>query len=162
MSGLFRRLRRRKTADDEGEAAEPPAGDDAPSDPDIYPHRAPAAEGDPDIVAEPEVASPDATVTGEDTESEVSPAPPESEPAPHAPTPSAEPRGPAEEVRPAVPEVRPAVEVPAASGPPPLPAVDEDVGRAAHRPLTAPTRCFLCGTEMAGSFCPTCRMTWNE
>jgi hypothetical protein len=46
--------------------------------------------------------------------------------------------------------------------PPPLPEADRDAATsslASHRPAT---KCFVCSTEMQGTFCPTCRMDWNE
>jgi hypothetical protein len=159
MSGLFRRLRRRKTADADEEPAEEPPGD-APEDPDIYPHRAPGEEGDPDIVAEPATAEETRSETGSDSDLDFGPAPSEPATAPEGPTPRTP--SPDGEVRPEIPDVRPDLAPASPSAPPPLPAQDEDAGRSTHRPLTASNRCFLCGTEMTGSFCPTCRMTWNE
>ncbi len=46
--------------------------------------------------------------------------------------------------------------------PPPLPPADLESVRAANPPRAGSDRCFLCNTELLGSYCPTCRMTWNE
>ena len=57
-------------------------------------------------------------------------------------------------------DVAPALEISAA--PPPLPEADREAAMGSltrHRPGT---KCFLCGAEMQGTFCPTCRMDWNE
>lgn len=49
----------------------------------------------------------------------------------------------------------------APGGAPPLPQAKE-ARSVHHRAGTRPTRCFVCDTELAGAFCPTCRMTWVE
>jgi hypothetical protein len=155
MAGLFRRLRGRKPKEDEEDAGEPPV-DETTGDPDIYPHRAPGSDGDPDIVGEPEpaeVADPDA---------EIGPAAPTMAEGP-ASAAAIESPVPAEVPVPTPAFDSPGVDVPLATGPPPrLPEADEAAGGSPHRPLAGSTRCFLCGTEMTGSFCPTCRMTWND
>jgi hypothetical protein len=168
MSGLFRRLRRRKSSDDDEGEATPPLAEETPSDPDIYPHRGPDDSGDPDIVADETPVAEDPTLAGEDAEpqfgpdgSEPLPSSPERELGATGPSPA-----PGDDIHPKLPEVAPdpGLSPPptTVSAPPPLPSVDEDADRAPHRPLAAPSRCFLCGTELNGSYCPTCRMTWNE
>jgi hypothetical protein len=160
MSGLLRRFRRAKPKEEE-EPAEPPA---VPSseDTDIYPHRAPDRRGDPDIEPEPE---PRPEVGGQVDRATVEPPRVEDEigPASTFETPA----GPALESPASEPSLsEPAPLAPVAGVPlstrPPLPEAEAGAVRSAHRPLTATTRCFLCGTEMNGSFCPTCRMTWND
>jgi hypothetical protein len=168
MSGLFRRLRRRKSSDEDEAEVPPPLAEETPSDPDIYPHRGPDDPGDPDIVADGTPVTEDPTVAGEDAEPLTGPD--TSERLPSAPELEDGPRGPseasAEDLQSKFPEVvpdpGPTPPPGTLSAPPPLPSVDEDADRAPHRPLAAPSRCFLCGTELNGSFCPTCRMTWNE
>jgi hypothetical protein len=156
MAGLFRRLRRKPK--EEGEEAEvvEPAADEASGDPDIYPHRAPAVDGDPDIVGEPE---PTATP---DEDAEIGPASPSMTEESSSPE-GAESPVQAEATAPTSAFDSPSIEMPLATGPPPrLPEADEAAGGSPHRPLAGSTRCFLCGSEMTGSFCPTCRMTWND
>jgi hypothetical protein len=161
MSGLFRRFRRPKPKDGEEPVEE--SGEPTESDSDIYPHRAPDRTGDPDIEGAPPEAPP-----GPDEASDVVAGPPvlpdEIGPPPaepQLPTPTApEAPPPPSPTAPERPPVPPGTE--RAPTRPPLPEADADAGRAVHRPLSPPTRCFLCGTEMTGSFCPTCRMTWNE
>ncbi|HKV89605.1 MAG TPA: hypothetical protein VJQ43_00210 [Thermoplasmata archaeon] len=155
MSGLFRRLRQRKaTPEEDPEASSEPSAESGDSD--IYPHRKPPRRGDPDIETEPS-PTPDAEgdVGAEPTPlpEEIGP-PPLDETSPEAPVPPAPPEG-------IVPPAPPPEDLP--SGPPPkLPEADADGARSAHRPLAAPSRCFVCGTDMTGSYCPTCRMTWTE
>ena len=156
MAGLFRRLRRKPKEEGEEPELVEPVVDEGSGDPDIYPHRAPGVEGDPDIVGEPE-----STETA-DADAEIGSA---SEPMTEetASPEGAETRVPAVATTPTTAFDGPAVEVPLATGPPPrLPEADEAAGGAPHRPLAGSTRCFLCGSEMTGSFCPTCRMTWND
>jgi hypothetical protein len=161
MSGLLRRFRRAKPKEEEEEPAETPAVP-AAEDTDIYPHRAPERRGDPDIEPEPE---PRPEVGGQIDEAAVGPPRVEDEigPAPTVETSAGTaPEPPASEPSLSEPApLAPVAEVPL-SPRPPLPEAEAGAGRSAHRPLTATTRCFLCGTEMNGSFCPTCRMTWND
>jgi hypothetical protein len=154
MSGLLRRFRRGKPKEEED--SEPVESPDAArdGDSDIYPHRAPTRSGKPAARRESEGPSGPQEEGGEvvpppvELPEEIGPAPdePSELPSPPAPEPTAT------EPVPVLPE----------SAPPRLPDAATDASRSVHRPLTAPTRCFLCGTEMSGSFCPTCRMTWNE
>ncbi len=55
----------------------------------------------------------------------------------------------------------PSVELPAAP-PPPLPEADRDAATSSLSRHRVATSCFLCGTEVQGTYCPTCRMDWNE
>jgi hypothetical protein len=48
------------------------------------------------------------------------------------------------------------------SAPPPLPEADRDAARSSLAPRRNATKCFLCGTEMDGPWCPTCRMAWTD
>lgn len=162
MSGLLRRFRRPKPKDEDEEPAATPSGGEV-EESDIYPHRGPARSGDPDIEPAPEHPSP---APSDDEEVAPSPAVPDE----IGPAPTTEPQGSephtepdASRAAPAIEPVpvEPGVEVPI-SAPPPLPEAEAGSGRNVHRPLSAPTRCFLCGTEMNGSFCPTCRMSWND
>jgi hypothetical protein len=151
MSGLLRRFRRGKPkAEEEPEPVDVPEEPGA-GDTDIYPHPAPAApEGDDPALA------PEGPVIAEEQGGEwVGPPaelPEEIGPPPAAPAEA----GPLDRT-----ELAPPLELPA-TPPPRLPEASAGAVRSAHRPLTAPGHCFLCGTEMSGSFCPTCRMTWNE
>ncbi|MCI4362246.1 MAG: hypothetical protein L3J77_03545 [Thermoplasmata archaeon] len=156
MAGLFRRLRRKPKEEGEEPEVVEPVVDETSGDPDIYPHRAPGVDGDPDIVGEPEPAE------TADADAEIGPASPsmidEAASPEGAETPVA-----AEASLSTSGFDGPVLEVPLATGPPPrLPEADEAAGGAPHRPLAGSTRCFLCGSEMTGSFCPTCRMTWND
>ncbi|MCI4356272.1 MAG: hypothetical protein L3K18_03895 [Thermoplasmata archaeon] len=157
MAGLFRRLRLRKPKEEGEEAgAGEPVGEEASGDPDIYPHRAPEVDGDPDIVGEPEPAETD------DAESEFGPT------SPSTAQEMSSPEGAESQASAETPALTPAfdgpsLELPLSIGPPPrLPEADVAAGGSSHRPLAGSTRCFLCGSEMSGSFCPTCRMTWND
>src|SRR5580698_5370790 len=160
MSGLLRRFRRPKPKDEDEEPAETPATGEV-EESDIYPHRGPDRAGDPDIESPPERPAP-----SENDESIPTPElPDEIGPAPATDLPSSETRpGPGES--PVVPTVEPLPLEPVpgvpVSAPPPLPEAEAGSGRNVHRHLSASSRCFLCGTEMNGSFCPTCRMSWNE
>ncbi|MCI4325094.1 MAG: hypothetical protein L3K00_04320 [Thermoplasmata archaeon] len=160
MSGLLRRFRRGKPKEEE-EADTPDTPEEVrESDADIYPHRAPErpkrrddrpSEDEPPAVEEEggDVVAPPAELP-----EEIGPAPethePRVGPAPLAP--------PVSETAPLA-ETRPDVPSPA---PPRLPEAADGGSRSAHRPLTAPGHCFLCGAELSGAFCPVCRMTWNE
>ena len=172
MSGFLRRLRGRRPKDDEAEAGDEPVEGEPSGDTDIYPHRSNDRPDDPDIAAAPEPAPIDASEPEPPRPPTVAPGPrPSSAPrptpgprapaAPAAPMPAPE-RTPDPAPPPAVPAVAPEVAVVPSSAPPPLPLAGTDLGSSSHRPLTAPTRCFLCGSEMTGSYCPVCRMTWNE
>ena len=46
--------------------------------------------------------------------------------------------------------------------PPPLPQENPDVASGHPAVRGSFTRCFLCDSELEGSSCPTCRMTWVE
>jgi hypothetical protein len=46
--------------------------------------------------------------------------------------------------------------------PPPLPEPDVEGGQPPPRSRLQSSRCFLCGTEMDGPWCPKCRMAWND
>jgi hypothetical protein len=166
MSGLLRRFRRPKPKEEEEAPADAPV-EPTEEDADIYPHRGPPRRrGDPDIEPEPE-PRPGSVESGDEVAAEPDPVSVEIGPAPASEPsldPPKSPGGEPDSPVPARPEPvpdGPAPEIPLPSRPP-LPLADADAGRPAHRPLSAPTRCFLCGTEMNGSTCPTCRMTWNE
>ncbi|HEV8049808.1 MAG TPA: hypothetical protein VGP88_04375 [Thermoplasmata archaeon] len=161
MSGIFRRFRRPKPKEEEEEPVDAPEGESG-EDSDIYPNRPFQKPGDPDI-------EPDAGPASSDDEEEGAAGPPvlpdEVGPPPEPPAPLAGPKSAIEPPEGAPTTVEPSgaptVESTSANRPP-LPEADSGAGRAIHRPLSPPTRCFLCGTEMTGSYCPTCRMTWNE
>jgi len=160
MSGIFRRFRRPKPKGEEEEPTDVAEGESGEAS-DIYPNRPFEPPGDPDIEGEPAAVGP------EDDEGDVEAGPPVlpgeiGPPAPEPPlSPRPEPSSRTTPTLPVAPVEEPAREPPA--GPrPPLPEADAGAGRSVHRPLNPPTRCFLCGTEMTGSYCPTCRMTWND
>jgi hypothetical protein len=46
--------------------------------------------------------------------------------------------------------------------PPPLPEPDRSAARSSLTPRRTSSRCFLCGTELDGPWCPTCRIAWND
>ncbi|HZY69486.1 MAG TPA: hypothetical protein VFF67_00715 [Thermoplasmata archaeon] len=46
--------------------------------------------------------------------------------------------------------------------PPPLPQADAAAIPPSIRSQGPLQQCFLCGAEMQGAFCPTCRMIWRE
>ncbi|HXQ94964.1 MAG TPA: hypothetical protein VN864_07370 [Thermoplasmata archaeon] len=160
MSGIFRRFRRPKPKEEDDEPSDAPEGE-AGEESDIYPNRPFERPGDPDIEGEPKAD------TSDDDEDDAVAGPPviPEEIGPAAPEPSlaTRPEVPSPPT-PSTPESAPDVAArEAPTGPrPPLPEADAGAGRSVHRPLNPPTRCFLCGTEMTGSFCPTCRMTWND
>ncbi|MGA7924081.1 MAG: hypothetical protein WCA77_08910 [Thermoplasmata archaeon] len=53
-------------------------------------------------------------------------------------------------------------DVPMRSEPPPaLPRGVDAKPNAASAPMNT-LRCFICGTEMQGSWCPTCQMSWKD
>jgi hypothetical protein len=152
MSGLLRRFRRGKPkAEEEPEPADEPV-ELRGGDTDIYPHRGPESSGDSPEDGAPEGPSGPDQVGGEPV------APPVELPDEIGPPPESGPETP--EPRSSEPEVA-VPELPLTT-PPRLPEAADGAGRSAHRPLTAPGHCFLCGSELAGSYCPTCRMTWNE
>ena len=52
---------------------------------------------------------------------------------------------------------------PAPSGPPPpLPEAEAGASPPTLRIRTPSARCFICGSDMDGTWCPKCRMVWNE
>ncbi len=133
MAGLLRRLRRRADESEEGAAGPKPDAESA------TPPEAPGT-------LRPKAAP--AERPGE----------PKGSPTvkPAGPTPAAEPAP-----RPAAAAPAPPPEV-ESGPPPPLPPADLESVRAATPPRAGSDRCFLCNTELLGSYCPTCRMTWNE
>jgi hypothetical protein len=154
MSGFLRRLRRGKPKEEEEAEPSDAPGEAPPGDSDIYPHR------DPDSTTEGgESGAPEGLSGPREEGGEVVERPPE---LPDEIGPAAEiPVGPPE-AAPSDGSVLPAGPELPWTAPPRLPEAGAGASRSVHRPLTAPTHCFLCGTEMSGSFCPTCRMTWNE
>jgi hypothetical protein len=154
MSGLLRRFRRGKPKEEEESDPSEAPESARESDTDIYPHRAPSStDGSPDSPDTDGPRGPEEA--GGELVSPPAELPEEIGPAPEEPSASAI----------APPDATPAAEnVPdlPSSAPPRLPEAGSAGGRSVHRPLTAPSHCFLCGAELAGSFCPTCRMTWNE
>jgi hypothetical protein len=152
MSGLLRRFRRGKPkAEDEPEPSDEP-GEVRGSDTDIYPHRGPETSDD-----SPEERAPEGPIAPDQVGGEPV-SPPAEVPDEIGPPPESGPELP--ESRTPGPEVV-MTELPP-STPPRLPEAADGAGRTAHRPLNAPGHCFLCGSELTGSYCPTCRMTWNE
>ena len=152
MSGLLRRFRRGKPKDEDEPEPSDEGGEVRSGDTDIYPHRGPeGSDESPDDHA-PEGPMPADSAGGEPVlpsvamPEEIGP-PPESGPE-NSPSP---PTGPESS----------GIELPT-STPPRLPEAADGENRSVHRPLTAPGHCFLCGSELSGSYCPTCRMTWNE
>lgn len=152
MSGLLRRFRRGKPKGEEGSEPAEEVADERPSDSDIYPHPSPDSPADASDDPSPMGPVPEDEAGGEPV-STPGGIPDEIGPPPEPPV------GPA---APAPPEIDAPVPDLPASAPPKLPEAAVGGTRSAHRPLTAPGHCFLCGTELSGSFCPTCRMTWNE
>jgi hypothetical protein len=154
MSGFLRRFRRGKPKEEE--ETEPPEapGEVREGDSDIYPHREPGASDGAGGSAGSEGPG-----EGREEGGEVVPGPVElpEEIGPAEETPFEVP----EELRAGVAVVDGGPELPS-TAPPRLPEAAAGTSRSVHRPLTAPSHCFLCGSEMSGSFCPTCRMTWNE
>ncbi|MCI4329135.1 MAG: hypothetical protein L3J86_06070 [Thermoplasmata archaeon] len=69
-------------------------------------------------------------------------------------TPTMEPEEPATPEAPAF--------TPSGAPPPPLPEMDRNAARSSIAPRRSTTQCFLCGTELDGPWCPTCRMAWAE
>jgi hypothetical protein len=172
MGGFFRRLRRSKdaeepsetdeapteestepTSEDPGEeSTEPvttdeplPEGSNAPSWGIYPPPEAPSPlleTSDPE--SSEAAASEPLTDTAPPFETETSPAPDPPEP-------------------PAAPEPAPAAEaeVPEAA-PPPLPEADPTAAVTSLSRQRPGTLCFLCGSEMDGTYCPSCKMHWTE
>lgn len=152
MSGLLRRFRRGKPKDEEAPEPSDEPGEVRSGDTDIYPHRGPDGSDETPDDGAPEGPTPPDSAGGE-------PLAPSGE-IPEEIGPPAE-GGPAPSELPATgPEVI-GTDLPS-SAPPRLPEAADGGSRIAHRPLTAPGHCFLCGSELSGSYCPTCRMTWNE
>jgi hypothetical protein len=178
MSGFLRRLRRTKEeeptepdasapeeteapAESEGEATESEPTSDGEPEPATTPR---ASRGPPPRRPPPPVrthtARPSAPAPPEPAEipiDEVASIPPEVA-IPEAATPEAIETDVTPELLAPTP---PVVDAPIAL-PPPLPEADRDAAMSSlsrHRPGSA---CFLCGTSMQGTFCPTCRMDWNE
>ncbi|HEV2318054.1 MAG TPA: hypothetical protein VGV89_10865 [Thermoplasmata archaeon] len=155
MTSLFRRLRRGKKADADGEP-------EVASDPDD------AATPDP-VETPPEYASNESSA-----EEAATPAPLDLDETPEAPAPSAPTPMPEEPESPSPPQPPPADLPPIPTGvgvvsppeesrptPPPLPERDESN----YVPVSAPgasTTCFLCGSRLDAGRCPTCQMTWVE
>ena len=142
MSGFFRRLRRPKE--------EVPEPEEEPSI---------APDGADELPVEPEPTSP----MTPDTEPARDPAPePVLEPAPPTPVPAPDPfPAPAVPSAPA-PPTGPVVPATPVGPPPPLPEADRVAARSSLSPRRTSTKCFLCGTEMDGPWCPTCRIAWND
>jgi hypothetical protein len=157
MSGLLRRFRRGKPKEEE-DAEVPDAPEEVrEGDTDIYPHRGPGRprRGDDE-------PAPDESPAGVEEGGEVI-APPAA--LPDEIGPAVEPEIEASPPAAPVPEVVPVPEIVPdgpSTAPPRLPEAADGGTRSAHRPLNAPGHCFLCGAELSGSFCPVCRMTWNE
>lgn len=155
MVALFRRLRKPKRAADEEEVpsseetVEPEPATERPErdvvdGPDPFPRKPTDPEGDPDTATDLTPGPATETVAVET----VPPSPPPSAPEPveaqtAPPTPAA---------------IHP---MPVAL-PPALPDADREAERSSSLPLGPLVRCFLCGTELSGAYCPTCRMTWKE
>jgi hypothetical protein len=162
MSGLLRRFRRGKPKEEEAEAPAPPE-EVRENDADIYPHRDPGSSELPSVPSD-DRPGPDATPATIEEGGEVvlPPAelPEEIGPAPVPPGEPSPPSTPGPSPATGIPP-EPSPDLPSAA-PPRLPEAADGGSRSAHRPLTAPGHCFLCGAELAGSFCPVCRMTWNE
>src|SRR5579871_4593673 len=93
-----------------------------------------------------EEAAPSEEFAGVEPETPAAPVP---EPAPtEAPIPSA--------------SSTPAAPATPSGPPPPLPEADRTAARGSLTPRRTSTRCFLCGTEMDGPWCPTCRIAWVD
>jgi hypothetical protein len=90
-------------------------------------------------------------------EEEVSgpPAVPESEPSDVAPPEQSLVPETTEDAGPSAPEVP-------VGPPPPLPEADRDAARSSIARRRPQSTCFLCGTELDGPWCPTCRMAWSD
>jgi hypothetical protein len=139
MVDLFRRLRRDKSADEPEEEPTPPAETEN--------KRPPLSPPPPETKARP-VQRPNP---------ETRPPAPDRPPAkPLTPRPVA--------VKPPVAATAPVRPVaPTDHGPPPpLPEPDLEGSMPPQRPRAPSSRCFLCGTDMDGPWCPKCRMAWND
>ena len=169
MGGFFRRLRRSK------EVAEPAETEEAPEEP---------TEGSPEDTGE--AASDEPLPEGTAPESDIYPPADGGMPLPEAPDPGF-PESPPEAPLPpdgapdvaSAPRVDPApapdVAAPSAPppsaideapppevAPPPLPEADPTAARSSLSRQRPGTLCFLCGSEMDGSYCPSCKMHWTE
>jgi len=98
---------------------------------------------------------------------------PEPEVAPvedEAPEPAPAPEGPSSEEVPAEPVVLPEPAEPAVPAPPegpvgpppPLPEADREAARSSIARRRPQSKCFLCGSDLDGPWCPTCRMAWSD
>lgn len=143
MAGFLRRLRRPKDADSEEGPAEateepdpePTEGGDIYQAGDLPPRDEISPEEEPVLATGP--------IDSEPLEPEsVAPyRPSESEPIPSPPVPEF--AGPS-------------------ALPPPLPQADRNAARSSIAPRRTGSTCFLCGSEMDGPWCPSCRMAWAE
>jgi hypothetical protein len=138
MSGFFRRLRRPKEEPEpeEESALAPDGADQLPEESSVEPEGPAAPEPGPDAPVAPD---PPPAPSVPDVGPEVPPIPPSS------PVPAPEPS-------------RPSPVPP----PPPLPEADRIAARGSLTPRRTSTQCFVCGTELDGPWCPTCRIAWND
>jgi hypothetical protein len=176
MGGFFRRFRRSKDAEEPTDAEEAPpeesseeptgegtddSGEVASDAP--LPDGADAATSDTSLMVDPEAPLPD------------TPDAPRSEPQSDAPTSvdfapvaaddvdSASAPGPAGPTDPMPGPETPSAGAPLAeSAPPPLPEADPAAALTSMSRQRPGTLCFLCGSEMDGSYCPSCKMHWTE
>ncbi len=140
MAGFFRRLRRPKEGNPEPEeesSLAPDGADELPVE-----EAPPEAPGEPDPLPTPDPEAP----------------------APPVPAPSPEPAHAAAVSVTSVPVAGspPAAPATPTGPPPPLPAADQAAARGSLSPRRTSTQCFLCGTELDGPWCPTCRIAWND
>ena len=169
---------------DEGEAPSPEDGgtEEVPAAPEPEEEVAPPPRRAPLRRLRPPARAHSSRPTSAPTEAEVpAPEPREPEPSPEA-GPEAPP-GPAPASPTPTPETDSLVEVPRiapmletalpgaeavaspilpASSSPPLPEADREAAMSSLSRHRTGSNCFLCATPMQGSFCPTCRMDWNE
>ncbi|MCI4360698.1 MAG: hypothetical protein L3J91_03270 [Thermoplasmata archaeon] len=175
MAGFLKRLRRPKEEESSDEDAAPTEDEPRPADSmdgaDLQiPYRDDSPNEEPVGGASPAGAPATSRTAGASVRAggRSPDAPPPTAPSPAVPsaiatappTPQAPPNPPALSAPP--PHAAPPPPGQPAAPPPPLPEADREAATSSLSHHRATATCFVCGTLMQGTYCPTCRMDWNE